>query len=111
MPRDTWHGRRATNATRWVITRDDGICHLCQHPGATSCDHELPVTTHPELEWEPTNWRAAHLGAAGTDDGCHTPGCHCPGNRIRRDAPAAIVRATVLALNANTTNPPPSRDW
>lgn len=111
MPRNTWTGRRVTAAIRWVCTRDNGICHLCQHPGANSCDHLLPVTTHPDLEWNPDNWRAAHHTGAGTPRGCPTPGCHCPGNTGRGDAPAATIRATVLELNRTTTTHPPSRDW
>lgn len=110
MPRTTWTGRKATAATRYTITRDGGTCHLCQHPGANSCDHVIPVHVDPSLEWVPSNWRAAHLGAAGTHDGCPEPGCHCPGNRIRRDAPADQVRTIVAELN-RTTQPTPSRDW
>jgi hypothetical protein len=87
MPRPTWNGRRVTAAIRWVIARDSGICWLCGHPGANSCDHILPVKDFPELEWQRTNWKAAHLHKAGTQGGCTTPGCQCPGNKGRGTKP------------------------
>ena len=87
MPRPGWSGRRVTNAVHLVITRDHGICWLCQHPGATSLDHVLPASTHPHLEWTPTNWRAAHLTKAGTEHGCQDPGCTCIGNKGRKAKP------------------------
>jgi hypothetical protein len=96
MPRPGWNGARVTAAIRWVITRDHGICWLCGHNGATSLDHIHPASTHPELEWTPTNWRAAHLGKAGRPKGCTTPHCTCPGNTGRRNTPATT---------------PPSRRW
>lgn len=87
MPRTGWSGRRATRARQFVIARDSGLCWLCNHPGATSLDHVLPASTHPDLEWEPTNWRAAHLTRAGTPTGCTTPGCSCIGNKARKATP------------------------
>lgn len=109
MPRTGWNGRRVTRAIAWVIQRDAGICHLCQHPGANSLDHEEPVTTRPDLEWDPTNWRAAHRHGAGTPLGCTTPGCHCPGNVGRGNAPADTIRAIVAQLN--TDDEPSGREW
>lgn len=96
MPRRGWNGRRVTQAVARVIARDHGTCWLCGHTGATSLDHVLPASTHPHLEWEPTNWRASHLTKAGTDDGCHAPGCTCIGNKGRK---AKLITA------------PPSRSW
>lgn len=96
MPRDGWNGRRVTNAIQWVITRDHGTCWLCGHQGANSLDHILPVKDYPALEWTRTNWRAAHLGKAGTNDGCQHPGCTCTGNRARGTRPHTA---------------PPTRDW
>jgi hypothetical protein len=96
MPRRGWSGRRATRARLHVINRDAGLCWLCGHHGATSLDHINPASTHPHLEWEPTNWRAAHLTKAGTDHGCTTPGCHCIGNKGRKATPITA---------------PPSRNW
>ena len=96
MPRTGWNGRRAATARTTVVARDHGICWLCQHPGATSLDHLMPASTHPHLEWEPTNWRAAHLTKAGTDQGCPVPGCSCIGNKGRK---------------AQLITTPPSRNW
>lgn len=110
MTRSTWTGRSVTKAVAYVVDRDNGICHLCDHHGANSCDHVLPVATHPELEWVPSNWKAAHLAGAGATGGCPVPGCHCPGNRARGNAPADVVRATVARLNATTTDTH-SREW
>ena len=95
MPR-TWTGRRVTAAIAYVVARDTGICWLCQHPGANSCDHVMPASTHPHLEWVRTNWKAAHLTKAGTPDGCQVHGCQCIGNKGRKATP---------------WTPPPSRDW
>lgn len=96
MPRPGWNGRRATAASRYVVRRDAGLCWLCNHDGATSLDHVMPASTHPALEWEPTNWRAAHLTKAGTPTGCQVPGCTCIGNKGRK---AKLITA------------PPSRRW
>jgi hypothetical protein len=96
MPRPHWNGRRVTNAKAWVINRDKGICWLCHHPGANSLDHILPASTHPNLEWTRTNWKAAHLGQAGQHDGCSVEGCTCPGNRKRGARPHTA---------------PPTRSW
>lgn len=97
MSRTTYSGGRREQAARtWVITRDHGICWLCNHPGANSLDHIHPVTTHPHLAWEPTNWKAAHLTRAHTPTGCTHPGCTCIGNKARKATPIT---------------PPPSRTW
>lgn len=96
MPRPGWSGRKVTRAIAWVVTKYRGICWLCNHPGATSLDHVVPVSIDPTLEWDPTNWRASHLASAGHPKGCQTPGCTCPGNTGRKNAPAEL---------------PPSRTW
>lgn len=100
MPRPGWNGRRVTAAVAFVIRRDHGICHLCNHTGATSLDHLQPATLRPDLEWEPTNWAAAHLRPAGRPNGCTHPGCTCPGNLGRGIAPVT-----------DTHRAKPSRDW
>lgn len=96
MSRPGWNGRRVTQAVAAVIARDHGTCHLCGHTGANSLDHIHPASTHPDLEWEPSNWRAAHLTKAGTPTGCTTPDCTCIGNKGRRATPITT---------------PPSRPW
>lgn len=87
MPRPGWNGARVTAAVAFTINRDNGICWLCQHPGANSLDHIQPASTRPDLEWNPNNWRAAHLASAGHPKGCTEPGCTCTGNTGRRATP------------------------
>ena len=112
MSRPGWNGQTTAKAIAYVVARDSGICHLCGHPGANSCDHVQPVSQHPELEWDPTNWKAAHLFAAGHPKGCQTPGCHCPGNRGRQDADADVVRRVVDELNGRAqTTDDEGRTW
>lgn len=94
--RPGWNGARVTAAVAHVVARDGGICWLCRHDGANSLDHVIPVKQDPTREWDPTNWKAAHLNQAGTPKGCQTPGCQCIGNTKRKDNPAQI---------------PPSRSW
>lgn len=96
MPRRTWTGDKVTRAKRFVIRRDRGICWLCGHPGANSLDHIIPASDRPDLEWNPSNWKAAHLHNAGRLLGCQEPGCQCIGNVRRGTTPHTA---------------PPSRDW
>lgn len=83
----SWQGRRATAATAYVIARDHGQCWLCGHTGANTLDHLQPKSLRPDLEWTPSNWRAAHLAHAGRPRGCTEPGCTCPGNSGRKTRP------------------------
>lgn len=57
MPKRTGRPWQRTKAR--VIRRDNGTCHLCGLPGATSADHIVPHshggTDHPD------NLRAAHI--------------------------------------------------
>ncbi len=109
MTRPGWSGRRVTDAIRFVVTRDNGMCGICDHPGANSLDHIKPVTEAPHLEWDPTNWQAAHLDPAGRPNGCNTHGCHCPGNRGRGTIPLDLLRHLIAEANAQTQ--PRSRQW
>lgn len=74
---------RRSKALTHTLNRDNGTCWICGHPGANSIDHVLSQQARPDLVWEPTNWRAAHLHAAGLPLGCTTPGCDCIGNQRR----------------------------
>lgn len=99
MTRAKWSGATITRRTLDVLHRDGPTCWLCGHPTKTlsrSLDHVMPVSTHPHLEHNASNWRLAHLGKAGRSRGCSVAGCHCPGNTGRRATP---------------WTPPPSRDW
>lgn len=101
-----WNGRAVTAAVAHVVTQAGGICALCGHHGANSLDHIKPRHTHPELTWDPTNWQAAHLLAAGKPHGCQTPSCHCIGNRGKS------TKTNDTAVTASTPDTvTPSRDW
>lgn len=43
-----------------VVERDSGICHICNHAGAKSGDHVIPVTERPDLARSASNIKAAH---------------------------------------------------
>ena len=99
MTRAKWNGRTITRALTLVIARHGSVCWLCGHTAprtSLSVDHVHPVSTHPDLEHEPTNWRPAHLHRAGQPQGCDVPDCQCPGNKGRKDKPWTA---------------PPSRSW
>lgn len=70
-----WGGRRAQRAVAWVLHRDFYVCWICGHEGADTLDHIKSRKTHPELTWEPTNWKAAHGEAR--------PQFDCPGQYSR----------------------------
>lgn len=109
MSRPGWNGRTIRAALAHVTTRDGRACAICDHPGGTlSLDHAQPVTLRPDLEWEPTNWKATHLNPAGTTHGCTTPGCTCPGNTGRQAVSLDVIRAIVKQAN---TPPTPTREW
>lgn len=99
MSRPGWGGRKAQRALSLVLARHGWTCWLCGHPierGSASLDHVLPARTHPEQEWNPDNWRPAHLAGAGKPRGCDVDRCRCPGNSGRGDRPWTA---------------PPSRQW
>lgn len=85
-------GRRTQAARRYVIQRDAGICGICGHPGADTWGHKLPVSTHPQLEWNPDNWQAEH----GTTRTLEADGFECVGN---------------YGKGPTTLTPPPTRRW
>ena len=57
---------RTSNGHKWrllargVIANHCGICVVCGHGGSDAVDHVLPVTEHPELEWDVSNLRPVH---------------------------------------------------
>jgi hypothetical protein len=110
MSRPGWNGRTITAAVQLVTARDGDQCAICNHPGADSLDHDVPVTVDPALEWEPSNWKLSHLNPAGQTRGCDVTGCTCPGNVGRRTAPLATLRRIVTEQNRATT-PTTSREW
>ena len=42
--RHTASGWEQQRQSRYVLYRDDTICHVCLRPGATQVDHVIPVT-------------------------------------------------------------------
>lgn len=44
------------------MRRDAGFCWVCGHSGATTGDHDKPVTERPDLALVLSNIRAAHGG-------------------------------------------------
>ena len=82
-------GRRWRRLVAYVLVRDGGVCWLCGHDGADTGDHVLPIDTHPHLEFDPSNVRAAH-GRTRTVTGW---GYYCKGN-YARGADAAPTTST-----------------
>lgn len=107
MSRPGWDGRTIKAALAHVIQRDGDSCAICDHPGANSIDHDIPVLTRPDLEWDPTNWKASHQFAAGQTKGCTIPACKCPGNVGRGAVALSVIRAIIQSQNPE----PSSRDW
>lgn len=110
MSRPGWNGRTTRNAVALVLDRDGDTCAICDHPGADSLEHDVPVTVDPTREWDPTNWRTTHLNPAGQHRGCTTEGCTCPGNVGRRTVPLDTLRRIVTEQNAEHRTEA-SRDW
>ncbi|HEY9416771.1 MAG TPA: hypothetical protein VIQ30_18605 [Pseudonocardia sp.] len=75
-------GRLARKLARYVIARDQGICWLCGHAGADTADHVIPVVQRPDLQFDPTNMKAAH----GEERTVSVDGYACIGNYKRGDA-------------------------
>lgn len=44
----------------WLCGQSIDYKAPAQHPRAFELDHAQPVSTHPELAYEPTNFRASH---------------------------------------------------
>lgn len=83
-------GRRARRLRLYVIARDQGICWLCKRPGADTADHVIPVVQRPDLEFDPTNLKAAH----GERRTVAVHGFSCIGNYARGDAAPPTDAAT-----------------
>ena len=64
-----------------VVRRDSGKCHLCQHFGAKSADHVIPVTEAPEKAMDMGNLRAAHSYPGGCDE-CSKAAARTGGSRV-----------------------------
>lgn len=83
MTNHAWVGRRATLARKECQRIYGYTCHLCGRQitddSDYSVDHVIPRSVRPDLTWDPTNWRPAHLGKH--------PEFGCPGNRGRGAAP------------------------
>lgn len=104
-------GRRWEAFARSAVAYYGGRCHICGCGGAKQPDHLVPVTEHPELEWELANIRPAH-GAPG--NAC--PSCSAKAgrpvycNQIRSGLSAERARRIIAERIAENGNaPPPGR--
>lgn len=52
---------RHMRVLRARVLRDSDVCHICGQPGADSVDHVLPVVRRPDLAYDLSNLRPAHL--------------------------------------------------
>lgn len=101
-PGDPRTGRRWMAIAAHIISRDEGICWRCGHPGADTCGHVLPWSTHPHLALDPDNLRAEH----GTRRTHEADGYDCIGNY------AAGADAGQLGHDATTSKlQSQRRDW
>ncbi len=93
-------GHRWRQLKARIIRRDNGICHLCDRPGADSADH-LEPEAHGGPRWDPHNLAAVH----------HDVWPRC--NRIRGDRPIEAARRDISEILAHTppTAPQPLRSW
>lgn len=91
-------GRPWRRLVAYVLDRDQGICHLCGHPGADTGDHVHRIEDGG-LELDPDNVKAAH-GKARPEYGC-------PGNY----ADTRRGRTPQATGTPDWTPPPPSRPW
>lgn len=64
--------RQARRRFRAACEKAGVPCHLCgdridyalpdgKDPNAFECDHFYPVSTHPNLAYDPANFRASHM--------------------------------------------------
>lgn len=74
-----WSGRRVMGAIAWCKANLGWTCWLCGHeitdPRDYSVDHVIPRSIRPDLTWDRSNWRPAHLRSHRELD--------CPGNTGR----------------------------
>lgn len=78
-------GRRWRRLVRIVIRRDQGVCHLCEQPGADSADHIVAASKGGRL-YDVANLKAVH----------HNVWPRC--NRIRGDRDIDVARAEIALL-------------
>jgi hypothetical protein len=62
-PKSNRHGAEGSiwrRVVKAVVSRDHGLCAICNHPGAESADHVIPVTERPDLALNTANLQATH---------------------------------------------------
>ncbi len=83
MPKRT--GRPWQRTKSRVIRRDDGICHLCGQPGATTADHLVPYSH------------------GGTDELGNLAAAHVDCNRVRGNRPIDTARNDITRHASNSS--------
>lgn len=95
---------------RHVIAYYNGICHLCQHPGALQVDHLVPYAETHDDSIE--NLRPAHGTAKTQKNPC--PVCKLNCNNIRGSLSVEAGKRKIAARQGNVTETPPEdsgREW
>ena len=88
-----WGGRRSQAEVEWCKRNLGWVCWLCGHeitePDDYSLDHAVPRSIRPDLTWDRSNYRPAHLRK-------HRE-LNCPGNTGRGNG-RHRRRVTAVAL-------------
>lgn len=100
-----WNRKKAN-----VIAYYNGICHLCEHPGALQVDHLVPYAeTHDDSL---PNLRPAHGTAKTQKNPC--PVCKLNCNNIRGNLSVEAGKRKIAARQGNVTSPVTedlAREW
>lgn len=91
-----------------VISTWNGICHLCDHPGAKQIDH---VEVYGENQDDSlSNLRPAHGSAGKQKNPCPVCGINC--NNVRGALSVAAGRKKIALRQGEThETPDEGRDW
>lgn len=85
-------GREWTRIVANCIAYYEGICHLCEHPGAKQADHVVPYAESRDDSIN--NLRPAHGSAGKQKNPCPVCGINC--NNVRGALSVEAGRAKIL---------------